>query len=199
VSNTPSQSRNSGGHCNATSDAANTSKTPCWPSPDWSPTAAPNGKDHPVGPSAQDVRTPIVHNLVSLTSAAFGDIGHIGTSGLSVAMIECTDIKHERTSCALSSSTAAQIHVVGVLTDRRGQVQRPDVRHAKDSTGHHAPWSLAAWRRYPRRRTFAWAGLTDTSTPLTSRFRFVQGLVGCATGCRSRTGQRTPGRRPVPC
>src|SRR5206468_8977577 len=46
ASSTPSLNPNNGGPCNATSDAANTSKTPSRPSPDWSPTAAPSGNNH---------------------------------------------------------------------------------------------------------------------------------------------------------
>src|SRR5213078_1441956 len=51
ASNTPSPNRKSGGPCNATSDDANTSKTPCSPSPAWSPTAAPNAERSPAEPA----------------------------------------------------------------------------------------------------------------------------------------------------
>ena len=56
ASSTPSPNPSSGGPCSATSDAASTSKTPPWPSPDWSPTAPPSGKHPPAARQASTAR-----------------------------------------------------------------------------------------------------------------------------------------------
>jgi hypothetical protein len=50
--------------CSAGPDAASTSKTPPWPSPDLSPTAPPHGNHTPASPPGQHEPTPIAHLLV---------------------------------------------------------------------------------------------------------------------------------------
>jgi hypothetical protein len=63
ASSTPSPNPSSGGPCTAGSGAANTSKTPPWPLPGWSPTAPPHGNHTPADPPGQHALAPIVHLL----------------------------------------------------------------------------------------------------------------------------------------
>src|SRR5690606_41074779 len=63
---------------------------------------------------------------------------------------------------------------------------------APETQEHYGPSQHRRVRRYPSRRIFAWVGFTDTGSPLTSRFRFVYRLVGCATSGNAAFGSSAP-------